>query len=62
MTVQLSLLPVEEQTRVGRDRIELLTALIEAPTFDPLYRADLIEIPPHHPVSAGCARWKTAPA
>ena len=29
----------------GRDRLELLTALIAAPGNDPLYRPDLIEIP-----------------
>jgi integrase len=37
-------------SRAGRDRLELLTALIEAPGFDPLYRSDLITIPPQHPV------------
>jgi integrase len=44
----LSLLPADDSSRVGRDRLELLTALIRAPSFDSLYRADVIEVPPHH--------------
>ncbi len=36
--------------RAGRDRLELLTALINGPSFDPLYRADVIRIPRDHPV------------
>jgi integrase len=39
--------------RAGResaDRLELLTALIESPGFDPLFRPDVIQIPPGHPV------------
>lgn len=53
--IPLSLLPGEEDSRVKRDRLELLTALITAPGFDPLYRADVIIIPPEHPVYAwGC--------
>jgi len=36
--------------RVGRDRLELLTALINGPSFDPIFRDDLIRIPTRHPV------------
>ncbi|MFJ6518389.1 hypothetical protein ACIQJ4_09080 [Streptomyces filamentosus] len=51
-----------DTTRVGRDRLELLTGLIEAPSFDPFFRDTLIFIPPQHPVFAwqcgvdGCER------
>ncbi|MFF4756919.1 tyrosine-type recombinase/integrase [Streptomyces sp. NPDC002514] len=61
--IPLTLLPGRtDTTRIGRDRLELLTALIEAPAFDPLFRDTLIFIPPHHPVYAwqcgvdGCER------
>jgi integrase len=50
MSTSLSLVPATQGTRAGRDRLELLTALIGAPRFDPLYRADVIEIPPQHSV------------
>ena len=49
-------------TRAGRDRLELLTALINGPAFDPLFRAEVIRIPARHPVFrwmclvAGCER------
>ena len=36
--------------RVGRDRLEILTALINAPSFDPIFRPDVIVIPRDHPV------------
>jgi integrase len=36
--------------RVERDRLELLAALIEGPSFDPMFRGELIRIPPDHPV------------
>jgi hypothetical protein len=36
--------------RVGRDRLELLTALLDSPSFDPVYRPDVIEIGANHPV------------
>jgi hypothetical protein len=36
--------------RVGRDRLEILTALIDAPSFDPIFRPDVIVIPRDHPV------------
>ncbi|QLH24402.1 site-specific integrase [Streptomyces sp. Rer75] len=42
----------EPVSRVKRDRLELLTAVIEGPGFDPLYWPDLMEIPPHHAVYA----------
>jgi hypothetical protein len=61
--IPLTLLPGRtDATRVGRDRLELLTALIEAPGFDPVFRDALIFIPPQHPVYAwqcaveGCER------
>ncbi|MGW4595355.1 tyrosine-type recombinase/integrase [Streptomyces sp. NPDC004457] len=61
--IPLTLLPGRtDTTRIGRDRLELLTALIEAPAFDPLFRDTLIFIPPQHPVFAwqcgvdGCER------
>ena len=46
----LKVLENEDASRARRDRLELLTALMEAPGFDPLYRSDLIAIPPQHPV------------
>ena len=48
--------------RAGRDRLELLTALIGGPAFDPLFRGMVIRIPARHPVFrwaclvAGCER------
>jgi integrase len=36
--------------RVGRDRLEILTALINGPSFDPIYQPDIIKIPRGHPV------------
>jgi integrase len=50
VTRQLALLPADERTRAGRDRLQLLAALISAPGFDPLYRSDVIRLPPDHPV------------
>ena len=40
----------QQSARAGRDRLEVLTALISAPSFDPLFRADIIKIPAGHPV------------
>lgn len=37
-------------TRTVSDRLELLHALIAAPTFEPLFRNDVIDIPEDHPV------------
>lgn len=61
--IPLALLPSDNhKSRVTRDRLELLTALISAPGFDPLYRAEIVMIPPQHPVYAwacvvaGCER------
>ncbi len=36
--------------RHTRDRLEILTALIDAPSFDPIFRSEMIAIPPEHPV------------
>ena len=36
--------------QAGQDRLELLTALIGGPAFDPLFRCEVIRIPPRHPV------------
>ena len=36
--------------QAGQDRLELLTALIDGPAFDPLFRGEVIRIPPRHPV------------
>lgn len=36
--------------RVGRDRLEILTALIGSPSFDPMFRADIVRIPRGHPI------------
>jgi integrase len=43
-------MPGLETRQVGRDRLELLRALINGPGFDPLYRGDMITIPADHPV------------
>jgi hypothetical protein len=62
--VTLALLP-RHDARAGRDRLEVLAALISAPSFDPLFRADIIKIPAGHPVYrwnclvTGCERPKT---
>ncbi|MFH9821475.1 hypothetical protein [Streptomyces sp. NPDC017230] len=49
MTVVTDLLP-QQDYRIGRDRLEVLTALISAPSFDPLFRPDIVKVPPNHPV------------
>lgn len=53
-----SLLPVlvnPSEQRTGRDRAELLTALLHAPGVDDFYRADIIAFPQLHPVYGwGC--------
>src|SRR5260370_1375908 len=63
------LLPLYQEQRAGRagrDRLELLTALIEGPAFDPLFRAGVIRIPAWHPVFwwaclvPGCERPRKA--
>lgn len=52
MILLASLSNDHSQSRVRRDRLELLTALINAPSFDSLYRAEIITIPPQHSVYA----------
>ena len=44
-----SLLP-RAGDRAGRDRLEILTALISGPSFDPLFRPDIITIPGGHAI------------
>ena len=56
----LALLP-QPGAREGRDRLEILAALVSAPSFDPLFRPDIIKVPAGHPVYrwnclAGCER------
>jgi integrase len=52
----------QQDARESRDRLEILTALISAPSFDPLFRGDIITIPAGHPVyrwdclAEGCER------
>ena len=41
---------VPRPDREGRDRLEILTALINGPSFDPMFRPDVIDIPPDHPI------------
>ena len=56
----LALLP-QPDAREGRDRLEILTALISAPSFDPLFRGDIIKIPPGISSTGGTA-WQAASA
>ncbi|WP_224302059.1 tyrosine-type recombinase/integrase [Streptomyces olivaceus] len=51
MTVK-SLLPLytDRPERKGRDRLEILTALIGAPAFDPMFRDVIIRVPQGHRV------------
>jgi hypothetical protein len=41
---------VDHSGREGRDRLEILTALISAPSFDPIFRDGIVRIPQGHPV------------
>ncbi|HEX5349073.1 MAG TPA: tyrosine-type recombinase/integrase [Pseudonocardiaceae bacterium] len=50
----LLVVPASQPDRQSRDRLEILTALIDAPSFDPLFRAEVIDIPPGHSVY----RWE----
>lgn len=45
---------LEGAGQAGRDRLEILTELIAGPSFDPLYRTEVIRIPRGHPVY----RWE----
>jgi hypothetical protein len=45
----LSLLP-QQDARMRRDRLEVLTTLINGPEFDPALRGGVLKIPPTHPV------------
>ncbi|HEY3033723.1 MAG TPA: tyrosine-type recombinase/integrase [Streptosporangiaceae bacterium] len=51
-----ALLPLyqDRADRAERDRLELLTALINGPSFDPVFRPEVIRIPRGHPVY----RWE----
>ena len=55
----------DQPDRVGRDRLEILTTLIAGPSFDPIFRPDVIEIPRQHPiyrwecVVGGCERSRS---
>ncbi|MFF1400438.1 tyrosine-type recombinase/integrase [Streptomyces sp. NPDC058287] len=40
----------DTSSRTGRDRLEVLHALMAAPNFDPIYREDVIVAPGDHPV------------
>jgi integrase len=63
VTITLPLAPGQD-ARETRDRLEILTALINAPSFDPVLRPDVINVPVDHPtfgwvcVIPGCARAK----
>lgn len=54
----VQLLPVSAAgaaSRTVRDRLEVLTALMQAPAFDPVFRADIIRLPRDHAVFGwGC--------
>ncbi|MEV1170932.1 hypothetical protein [Nonomuraea sp. NPDC049784] len=50
--IPLTLLPSDGSSRVRRDRLELLTALLTAPNVEPLFRDDVIVLPPQHPTFA----------
>ncbi|GAA1239494.1 hypothetical protein GCM10009665_32650 [Kitasatospora nipponensis] len=54
MTIALQPLPLvasgSSTTRTAGDRLEILTALMAAPDFDPIFRGDVIQIPGDHPV------------
>ncbi|MGH8275392.1 MAG: tyrosine-type recombinase/integrase, partial [Steroidobacteraceae bacterium] len=50
----LPLVPASRPDRQSRDRLEILTALIDAPSFDPLFRPEVIDIPPGHSIY----RWE----
>ncbi|MGH3469979.1 MAG: hypothetical protein ACRDQF_19845, partial [Thermocrispum sp.] len=55
---------VSEDLRVPRDRLEVLTALVGGPRFDPLFRGQVLVFPPDHPtyrwrcLVSGCERFR----
>lgn len=49
MTEAVARLTVLRPGRESRDRLEVLTALIDGPGFDPLFRIDIIRVPKNHP-------------
>ena len=51
---RLAPLRVAGAGRVAGDRLELLTALINGPRFDPLFRGAVLRFPPDHPTY----RWR----
>lgn len=60
--IPLAVLSADHESRISRDRNELLSAIIAAPGFDAVFRADVIHIPGNHPIFgwacgvSGCAR------
>ena len=44
----------DQPDRVGQDRLEILTTLIAGPSFDPMFRPDVIAVPAGHPIY----RWE----
>lgn len=46
--------PVDGDGRVPRDRLEVLTALVDGPRFEPLFRGQVLNFPPDHPTY----RWQ----
>ena len=46
---ETALAPVRD-AREGRDRFEIMTALVNSPSFDPVFRSEIVEVPPDHPV------------
>ena len=48
--IPLTVLSSDHESRIARDRNELLSAIISAPGFDALFRADVIHIPGNHPI------------
>ncbi|MFF8912756.1 hypothetical protein ACF08M_05355 [Streptomyces sp. NPDC015032] len=56
MSSPLRALPDRGLGRAGRDRLELLEALVNGPHLDPLFRGDVLDIPPdHEKYGWGCA-------
>ncbi|MGW3690589.1 tyrosine-type recombinase/integrase [Streptomyces sp. NPDC005125] len=46
----LPLLAGDGQSRTGKDRLEVLGALMAAPSFDPVFRQDVVRVDRDHPV------------